>query len=189
LLAVHHPRAAVAAEVVEGPHLAVLPAHDDGALAKDVEGQPVAGRGDVVDMARHLPVVQEDVVAFQPEQRLAVIGPGRQAGPVPVVRNGQRFHRKLGHASPSSIRSRTHLWKRCSSYSSGISLAALKAGERMPRWFISEAAPSCSITSRAKAATRAASNPGCASVSAGKCHSATSRVFSGPSGTSRTDRT
>lgn len=75
LLAIHHPRAPVTAQVVEGPHLAILPAHHHGALSEQIEGQPVAGRGDVVDMARDLPVVQKDIVALQLEQGLTAVGP------------------------------------------------------------------------------------------------------------------
>ena len=68
-LAVDHARAAVAAEVVEGAQPAVLTAQDQRAFAQQIEGQPVAGRRQVVFMGGHLPVVQEDLLALDLEQR------------------------------------------------------------------------------------------------------------------------
>ncbi|MDZ7908524.1 MAG: hypothetical protein U5N10_10090 [Gemmobacter sp.] len=59
LFAVHHPRPAMAAQVVKRPHLAILPAHDDGAFAQQIKADPVAGRGQVIGMACHLPMRQE----------------------------------------------------------------------------------------------------------------------------------
>src|SRR3569832_313805 len=67
LLAIDDARAAMAAEIVEGPHRAVLPAHDDGALAEKIEGDPVAGGGNVADMADNLPMGEEQLVALEIE--------------------------------------------------------------------------------------------------------------------------
>ncbi len=73
---VHHSRAAVAAEVVEGPHLSVLPAHDDGPFAKDVERQPVTHIRHVRNMADNLPMGQKHAGPFQRQNGLGMIGPG-----------------------------------------------------------------------------------------------------------------
>jgi hypothetical protein len=81
-------RTAVAAEIVKAAHDAVLAAHDQRPLADHVHGQIVAGARHIGDVAGDLPVVAEDVFLFQLQQRGAVIGPARQAPPVPIVGNG-----------------------------------------------------------------------------------------------------
>ncbi len=61
-VAIHHPRAAMAAQVVKGPHHPSRPRITTRPFAQQVEGQPVARRGKVVDMAHDLPVVQEHLL-------------------------------------------------------------------------------------------------------------------------------
>ncbi len=111
LLAVHDPRAAVAAEVVEGADHAVAPAHDDRALAQKIEGEPVAGSGDVGLVSHDLPVGEEDPIAFKAEQGGRMICPGRQAASIPVARDRQAPARQFVHGDISSSR-KTHSWKR-----------------------------------------------------------------------------
>ena len=98
---IHHPRAAMTAQVVKRPHHPILPAHHQRAFAQQIKAAPVAGGGDVIDMAGQLPVIQEKLLAFQFEQRVGMIGPGRQAAPVPVIGDGLRIRGMVGHAAPS----------------------------------------------------------------------------------------
>ena len=58
---IHHPRAAMAAQIVKGPHNPVLTAHDHSAFAQKVKGQPVTRRGQVTFMPHHLPMGQKDL--------------------------------------------------------------------------------------------------------------------------------
>jgi hypothetical protein len=91
----------VAAQVVESPHHAIRPPHDDSAFAQHVMAQPVAGIGNVADMAHDLPMGQEQLVTLQREHRVGMIGPAGQTAPVPVVRNGQAWIGKFGHVDVS----------------------------------------------------------------------------------------
>ena len=111
LLAVDHPRAAMPAEIVEGPHHAVIATHDNGALAQHVESQPVAGLGNIADMACHLPMGEEQLVALEFEHGGRMIGPGGQATTVPVIGHGDCLVGQFSHACVS-ISLSTHLWKR-----------------------------------------------------------------------------
>ena len=94
---IHHPRAAMTAQVVKGPHHPVLAAHDQAPFAQYIKRQPIARRGDVTDMARQLPMVQENIVLFHLEQFGAVIGPSGQATAVPFIGDGQGFKGQVVH--------------------------------------------------------------------------------------------
>ncbi len=72
-------RPAVAADVGEGADLPVPAAHDDHAFAKVVERVPVAGGGDVADVANDLPRGREDPFLLDREELGVGIGPGRKA--------------------------------------------------------------------------------------------------------------
>ena len=80
--------AAMPADVVEGAHLAVLAADHERTLADNVHRQVVARLRHVRHMTDDLPVIAEDMLLLELEQRLAVIGPTGQTTPVPIVRNG-----------------------------------------------------------------------------------------------------
>ena len=105
LLAIDHAGAAMTAEIVKGAHHAVVAAHHHGAFAEQVEGQPVSGRGHVAHMSHHLPVGEEKLLTFEFEQRWRMIGPGRKAAAVPVVRHGDRLVRDFSHAGVSILSS------------------------------------------------------------------------------------
>ena len=83
----HDAPAAMPAHIVEAAHDAVLAAHYQRPLADHVHGQIVAGVGHVRDVSGDLPVAAEDVFLLEFEQRRAVVGPARQAAPIPIVRN------------------------------------------------------------------------------------------------------
>src|SRR5690606_23400208 len=80
-------RTAVPAHVVEGAYDAVLAAHDQRALADNIHGQIVTGIRNVGNMPDDLPVVAEEVLLFQFEQRVRMIGPTRKPSPVPIAGN------------------------------------------------------------------------------------------------------
>ena len=69
--------AAVAAHVVEGPHDAVLAAHDQRPLADHVHGEVVADVRHVRHVADDLPVVAEDVLLLKLEKGIGMVTPAR----------------------------------------------------------------------------------------------------------------
>ena len=85
---VDHPRAPMAAQVVKGAHHPVAAPDHHRAFAQQIEGQPVAGRGNVTYMPGDLPMFQKQLAAFKIEERLGMIGPAGQAPAIPAVRNG-----------------------------------------------------------------------------------------------------
>ena len=87
LLVGHDARAAMPAHIVEGAHHAVLAAHDQRPLADHVHGQIIAGARHVADMPDDLPVIAEDALLLQLQQRVGMIAPARQAPAVPLVGN------------------------------------------------------------------------------------------------------
>ena len=60
--------AAVAAGVLEGPHLAVVGAHHDDRLVEDLVLDEVAGLRDLLEPARHLPDPGPQLLGLQPEE-------------------------------------------------------------------------------------------------------------------------
>src|SRR5690349_14158509 len=78
------------ADIVEGAHDLVLAAHDEGALASDVEGRPVAVLGHVTHMAGELPMAAEELILLDLEELLVEIGPGRQARTLIITETGWR---------------------------------------------------------------------------------------------------
>jgi hypothetical protein len=86
--------AAVAAEVVEGPHHIIAATNNQCPLAHQIRGDEVARIGYVVDMAHYLPVAAEQLLLFGFQHFGAEKAPGRKAFAVPVIRNLGilRFH-------------------------------------------------------------------------------------------------
>ena len=78
LLLLEEPRAAVAADVVEGARPAVLAADHEDALGPDLAGDVGAGLGDRRDVAGADPAVAEDVGQLPLEHRGVGEGAGRQ---------------------------------------------------------------------------------------------------------------
>ena len=101
LCPVHHPRAPVAAQVVKGAHHAVAAPDHHRAFPQQIEGQPVAGCGNVIHMPCNLPVLQKQLAAFKIEQRLGMIRPAGQSPAIPGVRNGVMGNFKGHGRSPS----------------------------------------------------------------------------------------
>ncbi len=100
-VAIHHPCAAVPAQVVEGANHAICPAHQDGAFPQHVKGDPVARIGQVAFMAGDLPMGQENMGLFQIKQGGGVVGPTRQAAPIPCIGNGEGVERMGRHGKAS----------------------------------------------------------------------------------------
>ncbi len=90
-------------------------------------------------------------------------------------------------ASRARCLPRTHSWKRCSSYSSGIRTPASKRRECRPFWLISQTPASSSRTWMPKDTMFSSASAGRGPC--GNSHSAVSSVCSGPSGKRRTMRT
>ena len=76
-------RPAVAADVVEGADHAVAAAHDERALAGDVEGHVVAGLGQLALVAGKLPGAAEEELLLELEHLGVGVAPGRETAPVP----------------------------------------------------------------------------------------------------------
>jgi hypothetical protein len=97
----------MAAQIVKRPHHTILSAQDHRALSQKIKAAPVTRGGYVIDMTRHLPVVQEQMVLFQHEHGFGMIGPGGQAASVPCFGDHAGYRRRIIHAFPS-INARTH---------------------------------------------------------------------------------
>ena len=79
--AVHEARRAMAADIVEGAQHAVIAADDKGALAQHIQRGVVARSCDLTHMADDLPVLQQEIAAFEREELGIVVGPSRQRFP------------------------------------------------------------------------------------------------------------
>ncbi len=77
----------MAADIVEGAHVAALSAQDERALADDVHGEVIARVRNVGDVAGDLPVLAEDMLLLELQKRGAVITPARKSAPVPILGN------------------------------------------------------------------------------------------------------
>ena len=97
--------AAMLADIVEGPRLAIAPADHHHALIEDLLGQEIAGFLELVHMADRMPALVEDPVPLGLEDPGIVVvargqgaGMGRVAGlPVQLLRGGE-----IGHGGGSS---------------------------------------------------------------------------------------
>ncbi len=86
---------AMGADVVEGADDAVLAAHDEAAAAEELECPVVAGLRQLALVADDLPGRQEQLLAFELVELLAVVDPGRQGQLDRGVGRDRRFRRFL----------------------------------------------------------------------------------------------
>ena len=84
-IAVDQPRPAMAADVGEGAHLAVVAANDDHAFSEIFEGLPVAGLRNIAFMANHLRRGAQERLLLRLEELGVVIEPAGQAHAVERV--------------------------------------------------------------------------------------------------------
>ena len=116
-VALHHRRRPVAADIVEGAQRAVLAAHDEAPLARDVERDVVAGVAQLADMADDLPVREHEIALLQLVELGIPVGPARQGlgrrggalgGYRLALRKGGHgrsplMHRRIVAASPREV--------------------------------------------------------------------------------------
>src|SRR6185295_2836169 len=84
----HNPTAAVAANIMEGPHYIVLATHDQGPLPHKIKAVIIADIGNIADMAGKLPGLAEQLVFLDFEELRIGVGPIWQSAPFVVIQPG-----------------------------------------------------------------------------------------------------
>src|SRR5262249_22097042 len=92
-LCLHHPRAAMAADIVKAAHHAILAADGEGALPHHIEGHVVARLGDVADMADELPAAPEQLLLFDLQELGVEIDPPGQPAALALAQDMDRLLR------------------------------------------------------------------------------------------------
>jgi hypothetical protein len=105
-LVAHHPRAAVAADIVEAAHHPILAADGERPLPHHIQGQIVARRRDIADMAHQLPAAAEQLVLLDLQELEVEIGPPGQPAALALAQHMGGFHQRgrggvqAGHGRP-----------------------------------------------------------------------------------------
>lgn len=76
-LAFDQAQTTMATGVVKCPDQTILATHHKGPLAKQIDAQLVAGFTDIVEVAHHMPVIEEHPLGLHRKQPLPAVGPGR----------------------------------------------------------------------------------------------------------------